>query len=252
MKCPHCGGEIGLEDRECPFCGRLNEQSAQHSRDMAHFKKRYLETEAAVEGKNRRLSQILPRTIVFCVLLVASIACLLIGQGAWGFPMSARKKAALRDPAATCAKMDAYLAQGDYIAFDSFMDWNNISTYSNEAFRPYYFTNLCAGEYAEVIRSMETIFLRRDYDSWTQKPYYDGGEFRILCLRLENFYEAIDQAMQEETDSRFLGYISDMEQTVNSMLAVYFGIDGDELEEFLGMGVNQQTVYLEEVLFHEK
>ena len=46
MKCPYCGGEVGLEERFCSYCGRPNEQAQRHHQDMARFRKQYAETEA--------------------------------------------------------------------------------------------------------------------------------------------------------------------------------------------------------------
>ena len=35
MKCPHCGAQVGLEDKYCPFCGLPNEFAQKHQEDMA-------------------------------------------------------------------------------------------------------------------------------------------------------------------------------------------------------------------------
>lgn len=251
MKCPHCGGEIALEDRFCPFCGEVNEQSARHSRDMALFQKRYLDTEESVKSKTRRLSQLLPRTIVLVVLLIASFVCLFVGANAESYAYQSKKKAALRNTAASCARLNACLEAGDFIGFDSYMDWYNLSPYSDEAFHSYYYLWLCAGEYAEVVESLEEVFLRRDFDNWRENYYYNGSEFRGVCLWLENFRDALAQAGREETDETNLAYIAEMERSVDGLLMLYFGFDEDELEEFYTLGLNQQSVRLEEVAFGE-
>ena len=57
MKCRYCGGEVGLEEKTCPYCGRPNEQAVKHHQNMASFRRRYAETEAEVATKTRRYAQ---------------------------------------------------------------------------------------------------------------------------------------------------------------------------------------------------
>ena len=39
MKCPHCGAQIGLEEKYCPFCGLPNEFARKHQEDMGEYPK---------------------------------------------------------------------------------------------------------------------------------------------------------------------------------------------------------------------
>ena len=72
MKCPHCGGEVGLEEKFCPWCGKPNEQSVQHMEDMARFQASYRATEQSVEKKTKHVvTYFFP--IVFALVAVLDI-----------------------------------------------------------------------------------------------------------------------------------------------------------------------------------
>ena len=45
MKCPHCGAQIGLEEKYCPFCGLPNEFARKHQEDMDRYEQEFQQTQ---------------------------------------------------------------------------------------------------------------------------------------------------------------------------------------------------------------
>ena len=50
MKCEHCGYNLQLEDRFCPYCGKPNPFAAQHQREMEQ-RQEAEKTAASLRGK---------------------------------------------------------------------------------------------------------------------------------------------------------------------------------------------------------
>ena len=44
MKCPHCGGQMGIEDNFCTHCGARNTQALQHQAEMEHYQQAFQAT----------------------------------------------------------------------------------------------------------------------------------------------------------------------------------------------------------------
>ena len=44
MKCQYCGGDISLEDRICPHCGRLQENAVRHDEEMKRYEAAFEDT----------------------------------------------------------------------------------------------------------------------------------------------------------------------------------------------------------------
>ena len=53
MKCPHCGAQIGLEEKYCPFCGLPNEFARKHQEDMDRYEQEFQQTQSEVYQKTR-------------------------------------------------------------------------------------------------------------------------------------------------------------------------------------------------------
>ncbi len=56
MKCPHCGAQIGLEEKYCPFCGLPNEFARKHQEDMDRYEQEFQQTQSEVYQKTRHFT----------------------------------------------------------------------------------------------------------------------------------------------------------------------------------------------------
>ena len=82
MKCKYCGGEVGLEELVCPYCGQPNDQAVLHQKDMAAYRQRFHATETAVRQKAHQYAQIIPRVVLILTLLIGGIIMLAISSEA--------------------------------------------------------------------------------------------------------------------------------------------------------------------------
>ena len=244
MKCPYCGGEIGLEAASCPYCGRPNEQALQHVRDMSRFRRRYAETESHVLGKAKNYSRIVPRVLVILVLVIACVVMAVITENAYGLPGNARRRAAEKDPSGTIALLESYLDQDDYISFASAIDYNEIRVYSG-SFSEYSRLYWCAWYYREFVIRLEHIFLQKDRAEWARNDA--SYDIRTLCQSISSFKESYDTA--ERDDSPRMDEVRQMRSNMLKMLNVMFGFD--DPEEFFTLTENRMAAAIEEVLLDE-
>ena len=245
MKCKYCGGEVGLEEKYCTYCGRPNEQALRHSQDMASYRRRYAETEAAVVNKTDRYRRIVLRAVLILLLLIASVAMYVVTENAYSIPETMRRRAAEKDPEHTISELDSYLEKGDYSGFSSYMTYYGIRTYGT-AFERYSRLNWCAQYYSDFVLRMERLFLYGDRDDWIR--YNASSDIRALCQSLEYFLDEYERAERDVESELYRAYIEDMRQQMTEMLDVYLGIDGSELDGFLTLSDNRKAAAIEEVL----
>ena len=71
MKCPHCGAQIGLEEKYCPFCGLPNEFARKHQEDIDRYEQEFQQTQSEVYQKTRHFTSLtVPLTVIFVLILL--------------------------------------------------------------------------------------------------------------------------------------------------------------------------------------
>ena len=76
MKCPHCGAQIGLEEKYCPFCGLPNEFARKHQEDMDRYEQEFQQTQSEVYQKTRHFTSLtVPLTVIFVLILLNIVFC---------------------------------------------------------------------------------------------------------------------------------------------------------------------------------
>ena len=245
MKCKYCGGEVGLEEKYCTYCGRPNEQALRHSQDMASYRRRFAATEADVVNKTERYRRIVLRAVLILLLLIATVAMYVVTENAYSIPETTRRRAAEKNPERTISELDSYLEKGDYSGFSSYMEYHGIRTYGTACER-YSHVNWCAQQYSDFVLRMERLFLYGDREDWLK--YSASGDIRALCQSLEYFLDDYKQAERDAETDRYMVYIEDMRQEITEMLHVYLGIDESELDGFLALSDNRKAAAIEGVL----
>ena len=245
MKCKYCGGEVGLEETVCPYCGKPNDQAVRHHREMASFRRRYAETEAAVVGKADHYSRIIPRMLVILLLLIVAVAAYAISENTYGFPEEVRRHKAERHPEQIKETLDTCLENRDYLAFSSWLAYHGIRCY-NGPFEEYDDLQWPAEYYKDFVVSMERVFLHGELDTWEKENA--SYNLQRLCQDLESFLETVERELSNVETESHREALETMQSDVMEMLQVFFGLDGEELEQFLSFTEARKTAYLEGVV----
>ena len=245
MKCKYCGGEVGLEEAVCPYCGKPNEQAVHHHREMARFRRRYAETEAAVVGKAEKYARIVPRTLLILLLLIVTVVASAVSENTYGFPEENRRRKAERNPEPIMETLDTCLENRDYIAFSSWLTYHGIRCY-NGPFEAYYDLQWTAEYYKDFVLATERVFLHGEQGNWETQD--TSRELLRLCQNLESFLETEERALRTAETEGHREALENMRSEVTEIMQVFFGLDGAEFEHFLTLSETRKTAYLEEVL----
>ncbi len=249
MKCENGGGEVSLEQKFCPFCGKENTQATEHQRDMDAFKRRYEQTEASVKHKTRKYAMVTIRVVGIVVLLIACIIMFAVAESAYSMPGDARRRASQRNPEPYKAALEKYLEEGDYRTFCSYGDYHNLRWFSDSPFREYRDIYMVCQDYDAVMRMAENLILHGDEEKW--RTYSMESDITHFVNYLDSFEERIDRNYSEEA-SRFDVYVSDMQENVNLVLETCFGMSAEEREEFMSLSAGKKSVVIEDALIGEK
>lgn len=247
MKCNYCGGEVGLEEELCPYCGRPNEQALQHHRNMASFRRRFAQTETEVMGRTERYAGIVPRTILIVIFLIITIVAFFVAENSFSVPEDMRRRAAERHPESYRAVLDQFLEEKDYISFASYLSFHDIRTYRT-AFSEYNDLQWSAEYYQGVVEYLERLFLHQETEDWLR--FDASNDVLRLCQELEYFMDAYERGVRDSESASHRAILDDMRNNVLEMLHVFLGIDGDEIDDFLKLSDNRKAALIEEVLFN--
>ncbi len=242
MKCPNCGGQMGLEDAFCPYCGTRNAEAAQHQSDMAHFRQEYQRTQAEVAQKTSFLQRHGSWLIILTVLLVALIVGIILQVSAWDIGYSIRENNIQRTAVEDSQVMDAYLAKGDYGQFVGYYDANSIS-FDDE--NPYQGVHSAASAYVDLLKDVASV---NRPSSWTLKPEYISDTCDYIARSLMRIY-TVEEQYSYNTE-RYLPadkrvFIDDIRGRAGAIAKTYFGLTDEEVQEIPNMSERRLSTLIE-------
>ena len=243
MKCPNCGGQMGLEDATCPYCNTPNAMAAKHQSDMAHFRQEYQRTQADVMEKTSFMQRHGSWLVVLSVLLVALIAGIILQANAWNIGYSIREKNVERGMAEDSLVMDSYLEAGDYGKFVGYYDANNISLdYDN----PYQGVRSAAHAYAALLQNISTI---NDRSNRTYSPEHLSNTCNYAAENLNRIF-SLEEQYSYNTD-KYLPpdkriYVEDIRDRASAIAKAYFGLTDEQIREIPNMSTKKLATLIEE------
>lgn len=245
MKCPNCGGQMGLEDAFCPYCNTPNAMAAKHQSDMAHYRQEYQRTQASVMQKTSFMQQQGSWLVVVAVLLVGMVIGIILQVNAWDIGYSIRASNVERSAAEDWAVMDAYLEQGEYGKFAGYYNANDISlNYEN----PYQGLRVAAYAYADILQYVAVV---RNPAEYSFRPDYVSDISGYLAEYLNQIY-TLEQQYSYDLD-RYLPadkrvYLQDIRERVAMISKAYFGLTDEDIQEIPNMSVRKLALLIEEGL----
>ncbi|MCR5767028.1 MAG: hypothetical protein K6G45_00855 [Lachnospiraceae bacterium] len=246
MKCISCGGEIGLTDEKCPYCGRVITETAGHRTDLKAYRKR---TENAKRGVSKAISSNMPiiiSAVVMVILIVAIGVAVYVENNAYTFRSEGMRKESVKKYEEFSAEIEKYLEAGDYTGFAAFKEYHNIAEWE----APYDDLKLLwemAYDYNSLVSNIESVVMFGQDASW-YRPEFDISDCRRA---IDEFYNEYDRKQSEIESDPYAAYIHDMKEKADIMLKVYLGLDETEREAFLASSDIDREAYLEEVLVNE-
>lgn len=149
MNCKYCGGNLSLEDRFCPHCGKPNEHAQQYVKDMEEYKSRFDTTQGDVYKVTRNYSEITAHAVIITVLVVLCLVVLFVTRNTYSIRRNVHDLQAKKHHKEYTAKMDQYLEDEDYLGFHAFCEARDIRVYT-EGYESYAVIMRAADHYAYI------------------------------------------------------------------------------------------------------
>ena len=250
MICEKCNRQIGPEDLTCPYCGTKNPFAQTHAENMKEFEASYQKTEHEVVEAAKKTSEWAKRAAILGALIIGIIIMSIISSINYADPDEEAKvrRESEKNIVALSEEADAYLEQGEYMEFVTFLYAHELMNFPPEEFERFRSVSYVAQDYYDCIETMESMILRS-----TDSEYFDrlDTDISIFSRDLEDFYQVYEAKKERETDPKYLAYIDDMKAELEAAMKTYFAMDDAALEEFLALSEAQKGVKVEEVLRHE-
>lgn len=243
MKCPNCGGQMGIEDAVCPYCGTPNAMAVQHQSDMAHYRQEYERTQESVMEKTSFLQRQGSWLVILSILLVALVAGIILLSSSWEIGYSIRESSVERAAAEDYKALDAYLEQGDYGKFVGYYTSNDISiVYEN----PYEGLEAAAAAYVNILQYVAEL---NDASSSRINPNRISDTCEYVAEDLNRIY-TIEERYSYHLD-RYLPadkrvYLDDVRNRTAAIAKTYFGLTDKDIEDIPNLSTKKLAAMIEE------
>jgi len=243
MKCKSCGGEVSLQDKICPYCGRVLTETAGHQAEPDAVKKK---SERSKRGLRKALSENIPlviSSVVMLLLIIGICVANYISENAYHFREDAMRKESVEKYDEYSAVIKDYLDAGDYTGFYAFKEYHNIAEYKE----PYDDLDLLwdiTREYVPLVSEVESALL---YGAEARKSSAKNDVFNCR-LAIADFYFEFDRNLSKIDADPYKDYMYDMKKKADIILEIYLGLDEEGRETYLNDSSIKQEAYLEGVI----
>lgn len=246
MKCEHCGSNLNIEDKYCPFCGVPNPFAQEHQKEMEKFSKDYQKTKKDVLEQSTRFNKRVMRITVLAVLValcaVMAVLCVKADDIRWW-----RMEKDIEAQAEVHAtQLDELMEMRDYLGFEYYFRETDLSF--SDSFREYSAAEDATWRYRRFYEDLLRLLSRNEEENIY--AYYSEEELLgemseniysiYQCLNADNYY-GMDALTPE-----VVAFIEDMTRDVETLIQAYFGVSAEEASQMRTMTAARIEVMLED------
>lgn len=245
MKCEHCGSNLNIEDKFCPYCGKPNPYAKLHQKEMERFARDYKETKEDVLEQSSRFNKRTVRITILAVLiaLIAVFGILTAMADDIRYWQEERNIAA--NAPKYVGEIEKYMEDRDYTGLYYFFTEKHIS----------YSTPL--QEYDAVFSGTqryrmfyENLILLKDKEAFpeTHSYYVDSEIIEDIARDIHGVYEELKPTdyHPENWEGNKMEYLEDMRDSMEIITAGFFGITLEEAQSMRTMTMSRINVMLED------
>lgn len=248
MKCKYCGGVLTLEDAQCPYCGKTNEQARQHIEAMNHYHGEFENTKKKVHFIVGEYTQITVRVVILAILIIFVVAGLIVKGKAYSIRRTFIKQNAKQHVTEYTKLLERYMEEENYQAFLAFCDANYIASYE-DSFQQFYPVKRAAQSYCNVYTSVMNAVFLTDFETL-------GQTAKRLSEDLDYFYDCIDRDKYIYYDAAEIEEnvkaMNTMEYNVTLLLSTYCNLSDEQAKSISGLSSAKRAVLIEEALTNGK
>lgn len=251
MKCQHCGNNLNIEDKFCPYCGQPNPFAVKHQEEMERYEKDYQETKEDVLEQSSRFNRHTVRITIIAVLVaLIAISCFLLAKAddiRW-WQMEKYVEAQAPQHMET---LNEIMENRDYMALYSYMNRNRI-TYTN-SLREFDAVYDTTSRYRMFYQNLMTLQAKRA-DEENYRYYTESELLEDIARDIQAFYEYMkpQDYNKEAYEGDKMEYMEDLRDHMETMISGYFGISPEEVREMRTMTAARINVLLEDSYEKEK
>ena len=245
MKCPHCGGQMGIEDRFCTHCGAPNALAARHQSEIDRFSREYDMTQKEVlkkAGFFRAYGGWLTVLVIILALLLASV---IVFARSWDIGYALRSREGARHAASDQAILDEMLENGEYGEFYGYYN-ANIVYGSDETLGNYYGVYRAAGEYARIIEGISTLREAQLFPSNNEMHDYEWESLARSLIEVFTVEDQLVYGAEEYFAEDKLVHIREIQDRVAHLAEAYLGLSEEDIARVPDMSEKRLTNLLEE------
>ena len=251
MKCQHCGNNLNIEDRFCPYCGQPNPFAVKHQEEMDRYEKDYQETKEDVLEQSSRFNRHTVRITIIAVLVaLIAVTCFLLAKADdirwWQMEKSVEAQAPEHREA-----IAEIMENRDYMSLYSYMSRNRITyTRSLKEFDAVYDTT---SRYRMFYNNLMTLQAKKA-DEEKYRYYTESELLEDISRDIQALYEYMEpnDYNKEAYEGDKMEYMEDLRDHMEAMVSGYFGLSPEEVREMRTMTVSRINVLLEDSYEKEK
>ena len=245
MKCKHCGNNLNIEDKFCPYCGQPNPYAVKHQEEMERYDRDYRETKADVLEQSSRFNRHTVRITIIAVLvaLIAAVGVLFAKADdiRW---WQMEKEVESRTPE-FAAEIDRLMEERDYLGISYYFSVNKI-TYTS-AMREYDAVYDTSSRYRTFYENLMTLQARKA-DPESYRYYTESELIEDISKNIHSLYEYMkpNDYNKEAYEGDKMEYMEALRDHMEILVSGYFGLTPEEAREMRTMTVSRINVMLED------
>ncbi len=247
MKCEHCGHNLQLEDKFCPYCGQPNPFAQQHQKEMQHFSKSFEATKADVLEESSKLSRKTVRIAILAIMValcaVMAFLCAKADDIRW-LKME-------RDVAANKKVYEAEIVRlmeaREYADLYAYFDENHLSY--TDTLREYDTVYSSAMYYNRFYQDLMMLRLKATNPD-TYKYYSESELLEGIAGSIRSQYELIAEGEEPYREEQYtedkMAFLLDTAEMMKTMVIGHLGVSPEDAEQMGTMTEARLTVMLED------
>jgi len=238
VNCKNCGAPLSLEDAVCPNCGTPNPEAQEHLRKLRELDVKMDDARQEVKEEVRKSRKGYGLLVILAMLLLANLVVFALHGASYEI---AEKLIASQNPEEEIkARLDEYLADGEYLAMELYMD-RFFLPYSE--YREYSMIAVLAGYYGRLVDYTTLHLYSRDY--------YTDPLVKACSEILE--FKAEYESLKKRDDLGFAApHIEKMNEEMDLFLKEYYNLTDEDIEGLKDMSDSALVVLVNERLSYEE
>jgi hypothetical protein len=229
MKCNNCGGNMGLEDLKCPYCGTPNPFAEKHQEDMRRFEKEFAATKEEVVTANKKRAGRNTSLILILVLILLDVGAVIFAGISSDIAYSIKEKRIQAQADQHMENILALLEEGDYCGFSAYYSANSIYyATSGTDLEDYSAVHGAAGRYRWLLQDLEKYISGNSYSFRKESMSRTCAYMAENITKLWNVEDQYSYRQEIYLAPDKLSYIQDMRERVSLLLQTYAGLTEEE------------------------